>query len=97
MVTLMRIVTMTGTLAVIGCLGTTAASQTYTDQELLELFQTQRDIFREAEQSTTGKTRGLTWTHYFFRVHLPHDGVLVIADLQQGLHRDGALVRTLLQ
>lgn len=60
MVTLMRIVTMTAVLAAIGCLGTAAAAQTYTDQELLELFQTQRDVFREAEQSTTGTTRGLT-------------------------------------
>jgi OOP family OmpA-OmpF porin len=56
---LMRFAAVVATLLVIGSFGTTAVAQNYSDQELLELFQTQRDAFNAAAQSTTGATRGL--------------------------------------
>lgn len=37
-----------------------APAQDYTDEELLQLFRDQRDAFRAAETSGTGRTRGLT-------------------------------------
>jgi outer membrane protein OmpA-like peptidoglycan-associated protein len=36
------------------------SAQSLTDEELLQMFQKQRDAFRAAQQSDTGKTRGLT-------------------------------------
>lgn len=55
----MRFAVVVATLLFIGSFGTTAGAQNYSDQELLELFQTQRDAFNAAAQSTTGATRGL--------------------------------------
>ncbi|MEX5729126.1 OOP family OmpA-OmpF porin [Rhodovulum iodosum] len=40
--------------------GLPAAAQEMTDEELLELFETQRDTFRKAQESGMGRTRGLT-------------------------------------
>lgn len=37
-----------------------AAAQQVSDEELLQLFETQRDAFRQAEESGMGRTRGLT-------------------------------------
>jgi outer membrane protein OmpA-like peptidoglycan-associated protein len=50
-------------LALMLCLGPfalPATAQDLTDQELLQLFQTQRDAFKAARESGLGKTRGLT-------------------------------------
>jgi hypothetical protein len=56
---LMRFIAVVATILVITSFGTIAVAQNYTDQELRKLFQTQRDAFNAAKQSTTGATRGL--------------------------------------
>ncbi len=40
--------------------GVAASAQSFTDAELLQMFETQRDAFRAARESGTGRTRGLT-------------------------------------
>lgn len=40
--------------------GVAASAQSFTDAELRKMFETQRDAFRAASQSGTGRTRGLT-------------------------------------
>ncbi|MEP2031280.1 MAG: OmpA family protein [Paracoccaceae bacterium] len=55
----MRFIAVIATLMVVAPYGTAAMAQDYTDQELLELFQNQRDAFNAAKRSATGATRGL--------------------------------------